>query len=250
MRKRYKKPPIIEAVCQLRFSAESPWDLAMPGLIFERLKSDFPDRKSVKAVQTKFTAGPEGVQQEITQTDLIQFASKEGNKLIRVGQNVISVHEINQYSGWDQFFPQIDRAVAAYRDIVNPTGIDRIGLRYINRITFPENPVDLEHYLDLFVHIGSGMPQTYGLYSMTVDFAFDDGTDLLRVQLASEPGGDIGVNVSRFDLDYFLAKAAKIGFQDIKKWLDIAHSRVEEAFEAAIKDNLRGVFGLEEESCD
>jgi uncharacterized protein (TIGR04255 family) len=187
MRRHYKNPPVIEAVCEVRFSAESPWDLAMPGLIYERPKGDFPNRQSVKAVQTKFTAGPEGVKQEITQSDSIQFANQEANSLIRVGQNRISVHQVKQYSGWDRFYPQINRALAAYKDLVSPKGIDRIGLRYLNRLTFPQNPADPEDYLDFCVHIGLGLPQRYNRQFVSVDFPFDNERDLLRLQLASDP---------------------------------------------------------------
>ncbi|MGQ0654564.1 MAG: TIGR04255 family protein [Betaproteobacteria bacterium] len=44
MPKKYKNPPIIEAICEFRFSETSPWDLTIPGLIYELVKDKFPKR--------------------------------------------------------------------------------------------------------------------------------------------------------------------------------------------------------------
>ena len=44
MGRQYNSPPIKEAICEFRFRSETPWDLAVPGLIYAELKDDFPRR--------------------------------------------------------------------------------------------------------------------------------------------------------------------------------------------------------------
>jgi uncharacterized protein (TIGR04255 family) len=44
MPKKYEKPPIIEAVCEFRFSGKSKWDLTIPGLIYDSVKDEYPQK--------------------------------------------------------------------------------------------------------------------------------------------------------------------------------------------------------------
>ena len=42
MKRRYREPPIKEAACHLQFAAGSPWDMTMPGLIYQEMRDRFP----------------------------------------------------------------------------------------------------------------------------------------------------------------------------------------------------------------
>lgn len=37
-RRKYKNPPIVEALCEFRFVPSDEWNLTVPGLIFQELK--------------------------------------------------------------------------------------------------------------------------------------------------------------------------------------------------------------------
>ena len=45
MGRRYKNPPIVEALCEFEFISSQPWDLTIPGLIYEKVKDEFPDKR-------------------------------------------------------------------------------------------------------------------------------------------------------------------------------------------------------------
>jgi len=44
------------------------------------------------------------------------------------------------------------------------------------------------------------------------------------------------------DLNYFLAQAGGVSQDDVFEWVEVAHSHVEEVFEACITDRLRQMF--------
>jgi len=44
------------------------------------------------------------------------------------------------------------------------------------------------------------------------------------------------------DLDYFLVKPGEVALDNVFEWVDVAHDRVEKAFEACITDQLRQRF--------
>lgn len=71
---------------------------------------------------------------------------------------------------------------------------------------------------------------------------YEDSRDILRLQLtsASEETPDTAAVI--LDLDYFLAKPGEVALEGVFEWVDAAHDRVEDAFEACITDRLRQMF--------
>ena len=42
MSKKYKNPPIVEAIFEIQLSDDTNWDPTVPGLMYEKLKGEFP----------------------------------------------------------------------------------------------------------------------------------------------------------------------------------------------------------------
>ena len=57
MRRKYAKPPLVEAVCELHFDPSSPFDLAVPGLVYERVKNTFKERQQATHLNINATIG-------------------------------------------------------------------------------------------------------------------------------------------------------------------------------------------------
>lgn len=53
-RRQYNNPPIVEALCEIRFSPGQDWDLTIPGHFHEKIKTTYPGKPSNKDV---FQAG-------------------------------------------------------------------------------------------------------------------------------------------------------------------------------------------------
>ena len=47
MGKKYLNPPIVEAVCEFRFTSDTQWDLAVSGLLYKKIKDDFTNRMKI-----------------------------------------------------------------------------------------------------------------------------------------------------------------------------------------------------------
>ncbi len=48
MSRKYKNPPVVEALCEFQFISDKSWDLTLPGLIYERVKSEFPVKQQTE----------------------------------------------------------------------------------------------------------------------------------------------------------------------------------------------------------
>ena len=247
MARRYRNPPIVEAVCEFRFPPDSPWDLTIPGLVYERIKGAFPEKRQAPMFGFGIRLGPQGaIEQQVEPSTRMQFLSRDGKALVQVGPNLLAVNHLKPYPGWDAFVPMIQQAYRANVETAPPTAIQRIGLRYINRFELPGPRVELEEYLNFYPYLGHDLPQDFGEFTVRIQTAFNALRDGLQMTLASADAGNADVNVFVLDIDYFLAKPGTIGTHEAFSWVDEAHDRLEQVFEGCISDKLRQLFQMEE----
>ncbi len=247
MGRRYKNPPIIEAVCEFRFERGSPWDLTIPGLIYEKVRDGFPKRKQAKQVQIEISAVTEGLEQQVTTTDRMRFLREDEKVLIQVGPDLLAVNHLKPYPSWREFQPLIEKGFKAYSETTNPKGIRRIGLRYINRIEIP-NQGELKDYFSFYPFIGKNwgeiLPQKINSFISGIQIPYENSRDILRLKLGSARAETSDTSGVILDLDYFLAESEDVPLDKKKvfEWINFAHNHIEEVFEACITDRLRQMF--------
>ncbi len=241
--RRYEKSPIIEAFCEFQFTPSNAWDLAIPGLVYEKVRPVFPKRKQAQSVEVELRTGQHRLDQDVRiRSDRVQFLREDETALIQVGPNLVAVNHLRPYPTWHGFLPIIHQGYEAYCDVAQPSGIRRIGLRYINSIELSGPKVDLESYFSFYPFLGPDLPQDHGAFVVGVEFAFEDLRDGLRLQMANAQPPRPDVMAIALDLDYFLAQPGAIELNAALEWVDAAHNRVEAVFEGCISDKLRELF--------
>ncbi|MDP3047380.1 MAG: TIGR04255 family protein [Chloroflexota bacterium] len=242
MGRRYQKPPVIEALCEFQFEPSTPWDLTIPGLVYERIKGQFPKKRPAKALEVSVAAGPDGVRQSVLTTDRMQFLQADGNALVQVAQDLLVVNQLKPYPTWREFLPLIRQGFDAYEQVVDPKGVRRVSLRYINRVEIPVSPLELADYFEFLPLVGPRLPQDFGNFMVGVEFGYEGSRDTLRLQMVSALGKAPDAHAVMLDLDYFLAQPGRTTLASVFEWVGRAHDRIEEVFEACIKDRLRTMF--------
>jgi len=238
MGRRYRNPPIIEALCEFRFEPDSPWDLAMPGLIYEKVREAFPERRQAKVFDVRIA--PETLGQ-IRTTDRMQFLDEDEKAIIQVGPHFLAINHLEPYPSWEEFLPLIEKGLEAYCDVADPKNIHRIGLRYINHIEFAKQRIDLEEYFEFHPFVGPNLPQEFGPFIVGIQIAYDN-SDTLKITLATAPTETPDTIAVALDLDYFLVKPGEVVLNNVFEWVNVAHDRIEGAFEACITNRLRQTF--------
>ena len=84
MSNKYLNPPIVEVVCELRASSDSKWDLTIPGLIYEELKGDFPNKEQRIFQEFGFQQQEVSNVQQVLRSD--ERAMSPDGLLLRLGQ--------------------------------------------------------------------------------------------------------------------------------------------------------------------
>lgn len=242
MRKKYANPPVVEAVCEFRLTPDTPWDIAVPGLVYEKLKDAFPKREQRLVHEVELIQGPEGLQQGIRTSERILLFAEDKKMFVQVGPRLLAVNSLRPYPTWSGFKPKIERAFESLSSTVEIRGLQRIGLRYINRVEISSLPVRLENYFQFYVFLGPDLPQEMGDFMALAEFVYANGRDRCRVQLRpAVPSGSSRTGLT-LDIDYFLAQGRGVEVGAAIDWVEEAHDKVEQIFEGCITDSLRQLF--------
>jgi uncharacterized protein (TIGR04255 family) len=127
-------------------------------------------------------------------------------------------------------------------DIFGNDTTKMVELRYINRIEIPGQRIQLEDYFEFRPFIGPNLPQDFGPFIVGIQVPYTDSRDMLRLQVANAAAETPDIVAIMLDLDYFLAQPGGVSKEQVFQWIEVAHSRVEEVFEACITDRLRQMF--------
>ena len=244
VKRRYKNPPIEEALVEVRFAPADEWDLTIPGKLHEHrdIKKEYQGKpRTQKVFEAALQAGPgqppnlaihEGVGR-------IQLINEAGNRLISLGPGVLSVNMLRPYDGWGLFRPRIETALRAYNEVAAPTGVTRLGVRYINKIVSPreKDPMD---YFTCGPPRAPGLPRKMAGFMSRVEFVYDDGVKLLLTQASIDAPEDQSAFL--LDLDLIWESAEARNLDEIMAVIDGLHEREGAAFEAIITDAAREMF--------
>ncbi|MHB8411280.1 MAG: TIGR04255 family protein [Candidatus Acidiferrales bacterium] len=236
MRRKYNKPPIIEVVCEFRFDQTAEWDLTIPGLLFDKTKDRYPNRKQLKVAEFLLpvplgTNTPQAVVE-----DRIHLVSSDEKSIVQVGRHFLAIIKLAPYSSWEEYLPAIQNALSKYLEVGRPKALVRVSLKYINRIVIPKSQIRMEEYFEFYPHVGPSLPQVHGPFFIGVEFAYERDRDKLRVQLQSAMSENQNDYSLLLDLEYYALGLNVISFETASNWLEEAHARIESAFEGCLTD--------------
>jgi len=250
-RHRYKNPPIEEAVCEFRFRPGQDWDLTIPGKLQAEMGEEYTGKPQEQRV-IDFSLQSQGNQHPSVSYEeglsKVQLVTSDGKRKVGVGRDVLSIHMLHPYqnpshperSGWDEFQPRISKALDAYWKVAQPNGVNRVGIRYINKIIVPQSKVEVEEYFKCALPNVSGLPDRLNNFMSRVEYAYPDGVRLLLSQGSSNvPHGHVGFLL---DLDVIWEHTEPVAQEEALKIADDLRNRERAAFETVITDKARKLF--------
>lgn len=243
MSRKYEKPPIQEAVCEFRFADDLAWDMTLPGLLYDKIKDRYPEKKQRLLSSTELFQEEGTLGQKLTQESRILFYDKEGTRLVQVGDHLLTINALAPYRGWaEDFQPHISSVLESLLEIVKPECFLRAGLRYINMIELPGPRVELPDYFKFHPSIGPELPQDHISFILGCQFPFEDEKSLCKVLLTSAKAGKVDAQAALLDLDLYMAVPNALLVKEAHSWLNWAHDKVNGIFEGCITDALRKMF--------
>ena len=139
----YRKNPLAEVVCQLRFPEILTIGTTVPDKFQEAIRAEFPrfsQRQEVAAPKLVGTPGNLTVQNQPSTVNY-QFSSADGIWRVNLTSKFISL-ACTQYTRWETFAQKLDKPLAAFIQIYQPAYFERVGLRYVNFISRKDLELD------------------------------------------------------------------------------------------------------------
>ena len=250
-RRRYKNPPIEEALCEFRFHPDQEWNLTIPGKLHGELADEYSGKPQEQKVASITLNAQEGQPARFSFDEgsaRTQLVTEDGKRLVGIGKDVLSVHMLRPYQdplrqeegGWNEFRPRIVEALAAYWKVMQPRGVNRVGIRYVNRIIIPQRLVRIESYLKSALPNVSGLPDRLTSFMSRVEYSYEDGVRLVLSQGPTDaPEAHVGLLL---DLDVIWEASEWVGQAEAVARADDLRAREREAFEAVVTDEARELF--------
>ncbi|MDI6720336.1 MAG: TIGR04255 family protein [Methanomicrobiales archaeon] len=244
MRREYINSPIEEAICEFRMSPETDWDLAVPGLYYDRIREELPTREQRRVRSVELVMGTEGLMEELLVQDRMFFFTPDRSIGIQIGPKFLGVNVLKPYPSWQRFRPRIEHALRILTETVNVKGIYGMSLRYINLVQAPGLDVDPEEYFEFLPRFGTGFPVHADSFMVGAELPFFDGQDACRIEVSDGIPSMPDSTAFLLNIEYFLAEPESVPIDSAMDWLDRAHAKTIELFEASITDKARELFGI------
>src|SRR6266581_5349617 len=131
-RVQYRKPPIIEAVIELKFDEGlSERDLAR---LKERFGRNFPAAEEVRNFEVQLVDRAAARQLGLVGYKL---TAKSAVDVVLIQQQGLTTSRLAPYQGWDHLIGNAKENIGLFEKVVGYKRISRIGTRFVNRIDIP-----------------------------------------------------------------------------------------------------------------
>jgi len=249
---KYKKNFIQEAIFEARFQYDQNFDLTLPGIFFEKIKDDFPQKNDLNPITITLGTSLETMEKQKTpQVPLLVARKNDMTSLVQIGPGIIVANNL-KYTGWDNFSPIIKKVLKAYIMTTTPKFINRIGTRYINNFHIPVESIDISEYFNLGAHL----PPFYSnLKAFDLTFiSIHENKNVkfeLRTKFASnelkegESGFRFILDMDCYIFDNFIPDNFNLDPGRLVTLAKEGHDILENVFECLITDKIRALMGVE-----
>src|SRR5215471_11464226 len=199
----YTRPPIVEAVIELRFATEVEQETLAK---LQKQLYDYYPAPPQNEFQIEVQVGESTDTARTKQTlSGIKLTSDDGADVVIIGPFRLTNARLPPYEGWDRFVETARRNWEIWKRAVGrrrPLG--RIGVRFINRIDIPnptDGPIMLEEYLTVSPRFPTGTLPPMNNFAVNMQFPLAAGDLKLILNVGSIPSPLVKMTSFLLDLD-------------------------------------------------
>jgi len=143
---RLARAPIVEAVIGIRARAQAPWEEAAVAQSLKGSLPDYPDSQPLAHMAVKLGSDQRGVPQDLG-WDGFRFQNLDGKQIGAFTRDGFVFSRLQPYPNWEQFFGEAIRLWQIHDKVAKPMELQRVELRFINRIEMPRGDFHFEDYI-------------------------------------------------------------------------------------------------------
>ena len=241
----YSKSPITEAVIELRFEQVINPDEAMR--VAKRFRASYPHWEDVPEYGVHVHLPQQlGAEPRAVATNTVtsfKLTAPDAGEIVVVATDHISVSQLAPYPGWDHFFDRFTRDWRTFKEHAGYRRIQRIGVRFINRLDLPfiDGKIEQADYLTVYPQLPEQI-STFLSYGMQVQIPSPHIAGMLTINTAVVPSFLLGHGAIMFDLDLSIDRDIPQNDDAIYDLLDRIRVEKNRMFELCITDRARDLF--------
>ena len=243
VRLKFERPPLVEAVWEVRFANESGWNWTIPGRLHERIDKRYPVVKEVRppSIVVGQQGAPHSSPSPSPMVEKLQFVSEDGTRLVQSGPSLLAVNILQPYPGWNEFLKEILDIFGLHAEFLTSTVTDRVGLRYINRIELDGS--DAASLLKVLPALREFFDANASAFFERFEIPYDAPVGTLTYQAGTATGDARALMI---DLDFWTGSLGKVGVEELGNWLTRAHARIEKSLARSLTREAVGLLGMQE----
>lgn len=242
-KQKYAKPPIIEAVLEIVVAGEI--ERKLQEKLVERFKATYPHATKRQAVNVKIDATAEKISVE-QEPQGYRLSNEEQTEVVLVMPRAIAVARLAPYLGWDVLREQALAAWKIWKASTPGFGIERLGIRFINRIDIPVEPeqkIALQDYLTTYPQIGGVTNAPLSGYLMQVAAPTNDHQwSMTMTSTMVVPPPLLNHMSILVDIDVFRTEAIPLNEKELWPIIDSARAIKNDLFERCLTEKTRKLF--------
>ncbi len=240
---KYPNPPIQEAICEIHFALPAPLGQEAISRIQPRWRHLYPAQEIVAERTVQFHLSVDRMQTDSRETGHKLIArSEDKQKLAQLGPAFLVVNRLRRYVGWEEEFR--DTILERFGEVQAEYGIhsvQRIGLRYINKIDLPEATPRWGDWFKIPLPVPSHLGVQGGVFQTHFRQSLTEETEcILNFGTLAPPPQ----NLAPVMLDIDVVWRGQITASEVASKLEAVHDPHRELFEAYLLDSTRKLFNL------
>lgn len=246
MSNKYNNPPLEEVVCEIHFGSDEEWDLTYPSGFYDKIKEKFPTKKTKKMPSFGVSVGVQGVgiTPNESQRFILQGWNETENLVAQIADNLLIINSLKPYIHWESFKEIILECLKYYREVANPTSIQKLSLKYINKLDVgnKHSYQELKKIFNILPSIPESIEGDANSLQMIVEIPYNENREILAIQQATLKPEQNKQAPVLFELNYILLNPDAVSFDTFEQWIENAHTRIENVFENGLTDEIKSKF--------
>jgi len=230
--KKYLNPPLVEAIFEL-FYRTTEWSPVIPGLFYNEIRNNFP---TITTSHGNFNIpfDPKMIMIGGVGGEIAQYKSEGNDTVVQLSSNFLSVNKLPAYVSWESYKELIDNTIMAFRKSFNKFEVNRIGLKFINKIDIGDSHsfTNFKKYFDIYPIIPDDITKEINAIQFSFESPIIKDTEILAISLATLQK-EAKYN-SPVLLQLYMTRIKNISEIIIEDWIEKAHLVLRDTFENSI----------------
>jgi len=188
--KPFPNPPIREAIFDIRVVLSLEVSLENLASYQEGIKERFPIKEERVNWESGLQLKPGSVPEIIPPSGGAYgffFRSEKEKKIVQARRDGFTFNKLKPYEKWEVFFAEARELWQHYLEVVKPSQVTRVALRYINCIEIPLPIKEFKEYILTIPEIAPGIPQSLNRFFMQLVIPKNEIEAIANVTVTIDP---------------------------------------------------------------